>query len=120
VTIDPMRSVDLSIQFALDSAELDSRARQILAALGNLLQRDLLPYSYLIAGHTDITGTFDHNMHLSFRRATSVRRHLIEVYGLDPRRLFVRGFGPTALRDRMRPASPINRRVEVVLVTATN
>ena len=119
VTIDPMRSVDMPVQFALDSADLDWRARQLLAALGRLLQTDLRPYRYLIAGHTDVTGVFDYNMKLSMWRAIAVRRHLIEIYGVDPRRLFVAGFGPTALRDRSRPRSPINRRVEVVLVTGT-
>jgi outer membrane protein OmpA-like peptidoglycan-associated protein len=119
VMIDPLRFVDMRIQFAFDSAELDGTARRSLSVLGRLLQTDLRPYRYLIAGHTDATGGLDHNIALSMRRAIAVRRHLIEAYGVEPGRLFVAGFGPTALRDPRRPTDAINRRVEVVLVTGT-
>jgi OOP family OmpA-OmpF porin len=47
-----------------------------------------------IIGHTDSTGTLDHNMDLSQRRAASVRSHLV-AQGIDPERIQAVGAGPS-------------------------
>jgi outer membrane protein OmpA-like peptidoglycan-associated protein len=116
VVIDPLRSQEFRIEFGFDSADLTPMAREQLSVLGRLMQTDLRVGRYLIAGHTDTSGTLEHNMALSTRRAVAVRSYLCSVFGVDQRKLFSAGFGPTHLRDPMRPTWPGNRRVEVVLI----
>ena len=116
VGIDPTRSVDMSIYFSLDSAVLEPRAMRNLAWLGRALQTELLGRRYLLAGHTDVTGSHDHNVELSLERARSVRDHLVGRWGIDPDTLYVAGFGPDHLRDPGRPTAAENRRVEIVAI----
>jgi outer membrane protein OmpA-like peptidoglycan-associated protein len=47
-----------------------------------------------IEGHTDNAGSKAYNTGLSQRRADSVRRYLIEHYGIDGSRLTAKGYGP--------------------------
>jgi OOP family OmpA-OmpF porin len=46
-----------------------------------------------ISGHTDSTGTREHNMTLSKRRAEAVKQHLVSS-GIDASRIETRGAGP--------------------------
>ena len=117
ITVDYDHAYELVVYFPFDSAELTDYARNQLYALGTALRSPaLLPYRYLIAGHTDATGLPEYNRDLSIRRAYSVTRHLVERYGIDPRRLLNTGWGATQLKDPRNPRSGINRRVEVALV----
>lgn len=116
ILIDPRRSVDMSVFFALDSAALEPRAVRGLAWLGHALRTELVGRRFLLAGHTDVTGSRDHNVLLSLARAQSVRDHLIAQWGIDPDTLYVAGFGPDHLRDPGHPAAAVNRRVEIVAV----
>jgi outer membrane protein OmpA-like peptidoglycan-associated protein len=116
IEIDPRRSVDMSVYFSLDSAALEPRAVDGLAWLGRALRTELLGRRFLLAGHTDVTGSHDHNVVLSLARARSVRDHLVTRWGIDPATLYVAGYGPDHLRDPSRPAAAVNRRVEIVAV----
>lgn len=69
-----------------------------------------------VAGHTDSTGSFDHNMDLSQRRAGSVARYL-QSQGIAPMRIYADGYGPNyPVADNGTPSGrQLNRRVELVL-----
>ena len=115
--VDYSHAIDITVFFDYDSAQLTGQARVQLEPLGRALQsRDLLPYRFLVAGHTDAAGDPHHNRVLSLQRALAVRGHLINEYGIDPLRLVVAGFGATRLKDHQDPYSNINRRVEVALI----
>ncbi len=117
IYLDRTYTVDLEVYFAFDSSRLTRRARRQLDALGRALEsRRLLPYSYLIAGHTDATGRASYNQILSERRAAAVMRFLVERYAIDPVRLASVGFGERYLKDPDYPLAAINRRVEVILI----
>jgi outer membrane protein OmpA-like peptidoglycan-associated protein len=119
VTVDSSRTRDFAIRFATDSAEIGEYAAAQLAALGGALaSAELSPYRFLVAGHTDARGDFEHNMELSLRRALAVRDHLVAFYGIPAERLLVHGYGPTLLKAPGDPASGLNRRVEVALVAS--
>jgi OOP family OmpA-OmpF porin len=47
-----------------------------------------------IEGHTDNIGAVDYNRGLSQRRADSVRKALIEKFGIESARLTAKGYGP--------------------------
>ena len=71
-----------------------------------------------IEGHTDSQGDESFNLDLSDRRAASVRRYLVEEFGIDPNRLSSRGLGetqPVASNDTPEGRQQ-NRRVELVRI----
>lgn len=73
-----------------------------------------------VIGHTDSTGSADHNQRLSERRADSVGRYLA-AQGVDPRRVMVVGMGihhPIATNETPQ-GRQLNRRVEIELEPLT-
>lgn len=66
---------ETGVLFGLDRADLTTDARQKLADLAKILNK--YPDTYvLVEGHTDASGSDDHNMDLSQRRASSVATYL--------------------------------------------
>jgi outer membrane protein OmpA-like peptidoglycan-associated protein len=112
-------SVNLYVNFAYNSADLTSDARITLDRLGYALIDDRLKtFSFMIEGHTDAKGGADYNQKLSERRAEAVRQYLIAQFGIDKSRLTARGFGKTRLLDASRPEDGVNRRVQVLNMSA--
>ncbi len=104
------------IHFAVDSAEIAADSSRALAPVGQLLirQPDL---RLVIEGHTDATGSAEHNLDLSRRRAEAVLSYLVATFDIAPERLESRGFGqsrPIATNDTA-SGRALNRRVELVL-----
>jgi OmpA-OmpF porin, OOP family len=117
VRVDYGHAIDITVFFDYDSARLTEEASVQLEPLGRALQsRELLPYRFLIAGHTDASGDPEYNLSLSLKRAATVRAYLSETYGVDPLRLIIHGWGQSRLKDPANPFSGINRRVEVALI----
>ncbi len=73
-----------------------------------------------INGHTDSTGSAQHNQGLSQRRATSVGTYLVNQ-GVDGRRFAINGFGPNQpIASNATPdGRAANRRVEIYLSPLT-
>ena len=108
-------SVDLHVSFAYDSARLDTDARLILKQLGEALADPrLAPYSFVLGGHTDASGSDAYNMTLSQSRANAVRDYLVNTHGIARDRMMALGYGETRLADPANPEAAINRRVQVV------
>jgi outer membrane protein OmpA-like peptidoglycan-associated protein len=117
VVVVPAWAIDLEVYFEFGSARLTRRTREDLRALGRALaSRELAPFRYLIAGHTDGVGDPRDNLDLSRRRAFAVKAHLVDNFPIDPRRLRAVGFGDMRLKRPERPEAAINRRVEVILI----
>ena len=111
---DPSR-IRITVNFATNQADILPQYRAQLDELGKALQQ-MAGLSFEIGGHTDQRGSEDHNMRLSERRSESVRRYLIDRFGIASNRLIARGYGESTLLDpRDTPdAWDRNRRVEVV------
>jgi outer membrane protein OmpA-like peptidoglycan-associated protein len=73
-----------------------------------------------VAGHTDSTGSLQHNQLLSERRALSVANYLTQQ-GIDNRRFDVRGYGPTqpVATNATEAGRAQNRRVEIQISPLT-
>ena len=111
------RSIDLSVPFALNSATLTPAATRQLDRLAEALaDRSLVQANFVIAGHTDASGPAAHNKALSERRAAAVRDYLVARGAIDTGRLRVEGWGEERLKDPIRAAAGINRRVEVTAI----
>jgi outer membrane protein OmpA-like peptidoglycan-associated protein len=113
-------SVNLYVNFAYNSAELTSDARITLDRLGYALIDDRLKmFSFMIEGHTDAKGGANFNQKLSEQRAEAVRQYLLAQFAIDKGRLIARGFGKLRLLEPSRPEDGVNRRVQILNMTAS-
>ena len=78
----------------------------------------LAAFSFLIAGHTDAKGGVEFNQKLSERRADAVRSYLIAQFGIAAERLSAKGYGKSQLLDPANPEDGVNRRVQIINITA--
>ncbi len=108
-------SVDFEVTFTYDSADITPQAVPILTTLGRALKdAALADDAFLIAGHTDAKGGRDYNQALSQRRAESVRKYLVDNFGIDPAKLVAKGYAFEHLKNPKQPRAAENRRVQVV------
>jgi outer membrane protein OmpA-like peptidoglycan-associated protein len=103
------------IQFALNSSELSETSKTNLTDLAETLQK-YKDTNILIEGHTDVTGTREHNMTLSEKRAQSVSNFL-ESIGVANKRITTEGYGPDqpVADNESDYGRQQNRRVEVAI-----
>jgi outer membrane protein OmpA-like peptidoglycan-associated protein len=107
--------IDLDIQFDYNSANITATSMPSVQALGEALTDAKLKGStFVVAGHTDAVGGLAYNQDLSERRADTIKRYLIEKYGIAGADLVAVGYGKTKPKDPNAPMDPINRRVQVV------
>jgi len=108
--------VDLAINFAFNSSEMDRSGLKQAHELGKSLSgATLRNASYQVIGHTDAVGARDYNQKLSQSRAKVVRAFLIRNYQLDPSQLEWIGRGEDELLIQDSGDNRSNRRVEVRL-----
>lgn len=107
--------IDLEIQFDYNSADIAKTSVPAVQALGKALSDPALKGStFVVAGHTDAIGGEEYNQGLSERRADTIKKYLVQNYGLNGTDLVTVGYGKTKLKDTANGADPINRRVQVV------
>ena len=107
--------IDLEIQFDYNSAAISKTSIQAVQELGKALSDPNLKGStFMVAGHPDGIGSDGFNQDLSERRADTLKRYLVEKFGLAGQDLVTVGYGKTKLKDAANPADPVNRRVQVV------
>lgn len=110
-------SVNLTVQFANNSAELTPAATRTLDELGQALSSQALSsFRFRIEGHTDAVGSRDHNQALSEQRAAKVVEYLAGKFNLDRSKLESVGMGPDQplVPSAAGVSQPRNRRVTVV------
>ncbi|WP_292569106.1 OmpA family protein [Mesorhizobium sp.] len=108
--------LDMMINFALDSAQLDQTARTELDEFAKALRDNRLStFSFVVEGHTDASGSDRYNQDLSQRRAQSVAAFLT-ANGVQATRLEAIGVGKSHPRVA-NPYDPVNRRVEMRIRT---
>lgn len=114
------RAIDLDIRFKVNSAILSPDAKEQLDALGKALTAPELAGSRIrIVGHTDASGDDAYNKTLSEHRAQAVGTYLAEHHGIDAQRLETMGWGEERLKDPANPRGGVNRRVEIVNLSAS-
>ena len=103
-----------AIQFEFNSDRFTQNAQAQVKELGKALQTaTLLPFSFTVAGHTDSVGASAYNRSLSLRRASAVKRALVEEMAVDGDRLIEVGLGENYPIPGLAPDDGRNRRVEV-------
>jgi outer membrane protein OmpA-like peptidoglycan-associated protein len=108
-------NIDLEITFDYNSADISQKSLPAVQALGRALTNpDLKGSTFVVAGHTDAAGGGGYNQDLSERRADSIKRYLMDKYGISSADLVTVGYGKSKLKDPNQPMAEINRRVQVV------
>ena len=119
-SINDRPSINLYINFAYNSEKLLTDSVITLDNLTTALNDRRLDKSFfLIGGHADAKGSDRYNLKLSERRALTVKQYLIN-HGVSSKRLIDKGYGESELLDSTRPEDGINRRVEVINLSAGN
>ncbi|MEP6881152.1 MAG: OmpA family protein [Dokdonella sp.] len=103
------------VLFEVDRAAIKPGATRALDQLAEALRSDPNA-SITIEGHTDSTGSREHNMDLSTRRMDSVRAYLV-THGVEPGKITGRGLGPDypVASNDTESGRQQNRRVEVIV-----
>ncbi len=107
---------DSGLLFAVDKSELQPQGQQNLADLAVILQK--YPDTHiLLEGHTDSTGSEEHNMTLSRNRANSVA-NVLSGLGVDATRFTIMAYGESQpIADNATVAGRrLNRRVELAIM----
>ncbi len=106
-------TVQLKALFANNSSKVDNPTHPQFAEFAQFLAR-YPGTTAVIEGHTSAQGDAAYNQWLSEKRANSVRQLLIDVYGVEPRRLKAVGYGESRLLDsgNTPTAHRVNRRIE--------
>ena len=113
--------IDLDIQFDYNSADIRTSSLPDVQSLGRALANPSLKGStFIVAGHTDAIGGEAFNQGLSERRADTIKKYLVDKFGIAGSDLVTVGYGKDKPKDPNAPMDPINRRVQVVnMVTKT-
>ncbi len=104
------------VNFAFDSYDVDDIAASIINEAGTKMEQ--VPGSVLeIVGHTDATGAAKYNLMMGEKRASAVKRHLADNFGISLYRMFILSYGedkPKAMMDEQQAASK-NRRASLTI-----
>ena len=103
------------ITFDTDKADIRPESAQAIGEIANLLKADA-GLKIFVVGHTDNTGSVEHNLKLSQDRGQAVMQALIRDHGIAPARLSAYGCGPYApvASNDTEEGRAKNRRVELV------
>ena len=104
------------VYFDTDKADLKPESKDALAEMAKAIQAAGAGKRFLIVGHTDNQGAFDHNQGLSARRAKAVTDALAKDYSLTAAGLVPVGVGMAApvASNADEAGRAKNRRVEIV------
>ncbi|MBF0227916.1 MAG: OmpA family protein [Desulfobacterales bacterium] len=111
-------SVNLKIEFDVNSYSIRSDSFYVLGNLGRALQsEELKGKKIIIKGHTDSDGDTDYNMKLSFNRANTVKSYLVNNFSISKSKISVLGYGESKpLRPNTNSINKqLNRRVEIAV-----
>jgi OOP family OmpA-OmpF porin len=105
----------LNVEFKFDKADIQAKSHEELERFAAVMQKypDL---KVTIEGHTDNVGGAKYNEKLSQKRAESVKKYLVDRFGIAASRLTAKGYGLTKpIADNKTAAGrQKNRRVEAV------
>jgi OOP family OmpA-OmpF porin len=103
----------LNIHFDTDKSDIKPKYEGELQAFGKFL-KEYPNAKGEISGHTDSTASKAYNEKLSMRRAASVKKYIVEKFGIAPERIIAKGYGLTKpiATNKTKEGRAINRRIE--------
>ncbi|WP_321404629.1 OmpA family protein [Maridesulfovibrio sp.] len=110
------RSINLAVQFDVNSSDIKPESYPLLNELGKALISDNLKNKrVIIGGHTDSDASPEYNMKLSKERAEAVKKYLTTNFPIAPQRIGTTGFGESnpLVPNTTKYNKLLNRRVQV-------
>jgi OOP family OmpA-OmpF porin len=109
-------TITLAVEFDFDKAEIRTKYHRHLKEVAEFLKKypDTVA---VIEGHTDNAGPDEYNLVLSQKRANSVRKYLIDKFGIPHWRLDSKGYGESRpiADNSTKKGRQRNRRVTAVI-----
>lgn len=106
---------NFNIQFDVDTPIILPVSYETVGRIADaMVNAPMLPYTFLIVGHSDATGKREANVLLSQRRADAVRDVLINTFKISAKRLQSLGLGEEQFIDQAHPTSPVNLQIQIV------
>ena len=108
--------ITLIMQFATDSTEIKPSYHGEIDKIAEYMKKHPTTTA-VIEGHTDSSGSAEHNMKLSQQRAENVVQYLVEKSGIERSRLSAKGYGSTRriAYDDTAQGRQKNRRINAVI-----
>ena len=107
----------VEIHFDTDTPVVQPDSYQAVGRIADaLVNAQLLPYTFLIVGHSDSTGKREANAILSQRRADSIRDILVNTFKISSKRLQSLGVGEEQFIDQAHPTSPVNLQIQIMTI----
>jgi outer membrane protein OmpA-like peptidoglycan-associated protein len=107
----------LEIHFDTDTPVVQPDSYQAVGRIADaLVNAQLLPYTFLIVGHSDATGKREANAILSQRRADAIRDILVNTFKISSKRVQSLGLGEEQFIDQAHPNSPANLQIQIVTI----
>lgn len=108
------------VTFELDQWSLSSSGKQMLSEVAEQIRKDKKWLYIKIDGHTDGIGSAAYNMDLSLKRAIAAATYIISHEGVDPSKVFIKGFGKSSPMSENSTAAGRrdNRRTELLFLVS--
>jgi outer membrane protein OmpA-like peptidoglycan-associated protein len=114
-------TLNVAIQFDVDTPIILPESYETMGRIADaFVNAPLLPFSFLIVGHSDSNGkSREANVILSQRRADAVREVLVNTFKISAKRIQSLGVGEEQFIDQGKPASPVNLQIQILTVAKT-
>jgi OmpA-OmpF porin, OOP family len=107
----------VSVDFDSDTPVVRPSSYETVGRIADaLVQASLLPYSFLIVGHTASDGKREANVMVSQRRADALRDALVNTFKISSKRVQSLGLGEEQFIDQAHPTSPVNLQIQIVTI----
>ncbi|WP_349962409.1 OmpA family protein [Rhizobium sp. ZPR3] len=104
----------VEVDFQNDSVAIEPESYRTLGMIADALHHpNLWDYKFLVVGHTSSTGSDQHNLDLSQRRADAIKEILATTFAVAPNRLFSVGVGKYFPIAGSKSEAADNRRVQL-------
>ena len=106
---------NFNIHFDVDTPIILPDSYETIGRIADaMVNAPMLPYMFLIVGHTDSNGRREANVILSQRRADALRDVLVNTFKISAKRIQSLGLGEEQFIDQGRPTSPVNLQIQIV------
>jgi outer membrane protein OmpA-like peptidoglycan-associated protein len=108
---------NVAISFDVDTPIILPESYETVGRIADaMVNAPLLPYTFLIVGHTEANGNRQANVILSQRRADAIRDVLANTFKISIKRLQSLGVGEEQFIDQARPGSAVNQQIQIITI----
>jgi outer membrane protein OmpA-like peptidoglycan-associated protein len=108
---------NVAIAFDVDTPIILPQSYETVGRIADaMVNAPLLPFTFLIVGHTESNGNRTANVILSQRRADAIRDVLANTFKISTKRLASLGVGEEQFIDQAHPTSAVNQQIQIITI----